>query len=184
MYDLFNNANKLSFLRIILSIIFSIGLCDLYINNNKISIILLILFIIISLTDIFDGKIARKNNLTSSFGSKLDVIADITFVLLSYIVLVYVNKIPSWFLILTIIVFSEFILTSSILANNKDKSLIFDKIGKYFGVICMTIPGMVLFSNIINCNYIVNIIIIITSIMGIISFISRLVKCYKIKKLD
>lgn len=97
MYDLFNNANKLSFLRIILSIIFSIGLCDLYINNNKISIILLILFIIISLTDIFDGKIARKNNLTSSFGSKLDVIADITFVLLSYIVLVYVNKIPSWF---------------------------------------------------------------------------------------
>ena len=166
MYDLFSNANKLSFLRIILSIIFSIGLCDLYINNNKISIILLILFIIISLTDIFDGKIARKNNLTSSFGSKLDVIADITFVLLSYIV------------------FSEFILTSSILANNKDKSLIFDKIGKYFGVICMAIPGMVLFSNIINCNYIVNIIIIITSIMGIISFISRLVKCYKIKKLD
>lgn len=96
----------------------------MYINNNKISIILLILFIIISLTDIFDGKIARKNNLTSSFGSKLDVIADITLVLLSYIVLVYVNKITSWFLILTIIVFSEFILTSSILANNKDKSLI------------------------------------------------------------
>lgn len=96
----------------------------MYINNNKISIILLILFIIISLTDIFDGKIARKNNLTSSFGSKLDVIADITLVLLSYIVLVYVNKITSWFLILTTIVFSEFILTSSILANNKDKSLI------------------------------------------------------------
>lgn len=178
-----NIPNGLSFLRIILSIIFSIEIYKLFNYDNTNNIFIFLLFLIICLTDIFDGKIARKKKITSHFGAKLDVIADILLVLLSYTAFVYSNKIPLWFLILSVMVFIEFIITSRIINNNTlktNKELIFDKIGRYFGIICMSIPGIIIFLDIISfklSNLIIILIIYLTTIMGCISFIYRLNKC-------
>src|SRR5574344_737944 len=47
-------------------------------NNIKLAIIELIIF---ALTDLFDGKIARKYNCISEFGIKLDCVCDKIFVI-------------------------------------------------------------------------------------------------------
>ena len=47
-------------------------------------------------SDMIDGTIARKTNSTSKFGSKLDTVADLVFVVVSMIKLLPVIHIPRW----------------------------------------------------------------------------------------
>jgi len=83
--------NNLTRLRIILSIIIiilmlfpfnmiNIDIPKYLINENMIIdlklVICAVLFVIASITDFFDGKIARKYNLVSNYGKVMDAIAD------------------------------------------------------------------------------------------------------------
>lgn len=86
----FNVPTKLTFLRIILAVVVMIlMLFPFYMvgiefpqylfHNISIdlkTVIAGVLFIIASLTDFFDGKIARKNNEVTNFGKMSDAIAD------------------------------------------------------------------------------------------------------------
>ena len=54
------------------------------------------LYITAGLTDIADGWVARKTNTVSEFGSKLDTIADIIFVIVCLLKLIPVMDIPTW----------------------------------------------------------------------------------------
>ena len=65
-----NLPNKLTLLRIVLVPVY---LLLLGVNMNWAA---LIVFVIASLTDLFDGKIARKYNLITNFGKFMDPIAD------------------------------------------------------------------------------------------------------------
>ena len=47
-------------------------------------------------SDMVDGTIARKLNSTSKFGSQLDSVADLTFVVVSIIRLLPATHIPGW----------------------------------------------------------------------------------------
>lgn len=69
--NIYNTPNALSSLRILLTIVL-IVLVILDINI----ITLVIIFSIAALTDFFDGQIARRFNLKTEFGRKLDMIAD------------------------------------------------------------------------------------------------------------
>ena len=86
-----NKANKITMSRIILSIIIIILLLfpfdqvglefPTYLINGNILvdlkyIIVGVLFVIASLTDFFDGYIARKYNLVTEFGKMMDAISD------------------------------------------------------------------------------------------------------------
>jgi CDP-diacylglycerol--glycerol-3-phosphate 3-phosphatidyltransferase len=86
-----NLPNNLTKLRIVLSIIIivimlfpfdmvNINLPKYLINGNAILdvklLIVAVLFVIASLTDYFDGKIARKYNLVTDYGKVMDAIAD------------------------------------------------------------------------------------------------------------
>ncbi len=69
-----NLPNKLTVIRMILAPIFMALLCFKFIPFNF--FLALIVFIAASLTDMYDGKIARERNLITDFGKFLDPIAD------------------------------------------------------------------------------------------------------------
>ena len=54
------------------------------------------LYIFCGLTDMVDGTIARKTGAASSFGARLDTVADFLFVIASFVKLVPVTRIPVW----------------------------------------------------------------------------------------
>ena len=71
--------------------------------------IALAIFIIASLTDLVDGKIARKYNMVTNFGKFMDPLADKLQVSAAMIALVDMGRIPAWIVI--IIISREFIIS-------------------------------------------------------------------------
>ena len=55
-----------------------------------------VLYLFCGLTDMVDGSIARKTGAVSSFGARLDTVADFLFVIASFVKLVPVIRIPVW----------------------------------------------------------------------------------------
>ena len=55
-----------------------------------------ITYILCGFSDMIDGTIARKTNSTSKFGSQLDTIADLIFIVLSLFKLLPTLHIPEW----------------------------------------------------------------------------------------
>lgn len=98
-----NLPNKLTMLRIIMIPFFVFFLLS---NIPGKDIIALVLFCAASLTDLADGKIARKYNLVTDFGKFMDPLADKLLVCSALICLVDLGRIPSW--VVVIIVAREF----------------------------------------------------------------------------
>ncbi len=102
-----NLPNKLTILRILLIPFFVFFLLTDFVPGSK--WIALVLFCVASLTDLADGKIARKYNLVTNFGKFMDPLADKILVSSAFICLVALNRIPTWIVI--VIISREFIIS-------------------------------------------------------------------------
>lgn len=103
-----NLPNKLTILRTVMIPFFILFLyTDWFHGYDK--IIAAVIFIAASLTDMLDGKIARKYNLVTNFGKFMDPLADKLLVCSALIALVDLNKIAAWIVI--IIIAREFIIS-------------------------------------------------------------------------
>ncbi len=102
-----NLPNKLTVLRVILVIPFVLCLLTGFAGAYS-DWIALAIFIVASLTDMLDGKIARKYNLVTNFGKLMDPLADKLLVCSALICLIQMGRIPAW--IVVIIIARDFII--------------------------------------------------------------------------
>ena len=71
--------------------------------------ICLAIFVIASVTDWFDGHLARKNNLVTNFGKFMDPLADKLLVCSALICMIELDRLPAWIVI--IVIAREFIIS-------------------------------------------------------------------------
>ena len=104
-----NLPNKLTVMRVILIPFFVVSLLAF---NGQVQILRNLaggIFIVASLTDMLDGKIARKYNLVTNFGKFMDPLADKLLVCSALICLIQLGQMPAWMVI--VIVSREFIIS-------------------------------------------------------------------------
>ena len=94
-----NTANKLTILRVILVPIFMIFLL---MESTSMHIAALFIFVIASLTDMLDGKIARKYNQITDFGKFMDPLADKMLTTAAFLVFMEQGIINSWVLMIVL----------------------------------------------------------------------------------
>lgn len=107
-----NLPNKLTILRTILIPFFLIAMLGDEYYGGVIPYgnwIALVIFAIASLTDMLDGKIARKYNLVTNFGKFMDPLADKLLVSSALIAFIELGRIPCWIVI--VIIAREFIIS-------------------------------------------------------------------------
>ena len=95
-----NLPNKLTLLRIVLILPF---LLVLYLDVPGAAYIALAVFILASLTDLLDGKIARKYHLITDFGKFADPLADKMLVTAAMLWFVENGQMPGWALLIVIV---------------------------------------------------------------------------------
>lgn len=103
-----NLPNKLTTFRVILIpfFVFFMLAPNMTGINNYIAVAI---FIVASLTDLLDGKIARKYNLVTNFGKFMDPLADKLLVCSAMICLIQTGQLAAW--IVVIIIAREFIIS-------------------------------------------------------------------------
>ena len=137
-----NLPNKLTILRVLM-IPFFVVFMLWNITGAADKWIAALLFILASLTDMLDGKIARKYNLVTNFGKFMDPLADKLLVGAAMICLVELGRLPAWIVI--IINSREFIISGFRLII----VLIFD-FGGFFGIVEMALIWISLILTIVS----------------------------------
>lgn len=94
-----NWPNRLSIIRILLSPLLMVLLID---NRQGSRIVALVVFAVASLTDLYDGYLARKYGWITNLGKFLDPLADKLLIALALIGLNQIDLVPGWALYLVI----------------------------------------------------------------------------------
>ena len=104
-----NLPNKLTVLRVLLIPFFVAALLWEHGENQTMRWAAVLIFVVASLTDLLDGKIARKYNMVTNFGKFMDPLADKLLVCSALICLIELGQLPAWMVI--IIISREFIIS-------------------------------------------------------------------------
>lgn len=97
-----NTPNKLTVLRLILTVVFTIVFYLEMAAGKTTFLISTIIFCVASFTDFLDGYLARRDNLVTDFGKFMDPLADKVLVAAAMIMLVEIGYMPGWMAILII----------------------------------------------------------------------------------
>lgn len=174
-----NLPNKLSMLRIILIPFMLFFYLATFVPYGK--IIALAIFIIAAITDMLDGKIARKYNLVTNLGKLLDPIADKLLVVSALLLVVVDKTIPHPYgVIVAIIIIGRELLISAFrqIAASKNFVMAADKLGKIktitqdIALPLLFLLSFVTYNVTINANVLLVIQIISYSLIGIATLLT------------
>lgn len=122
-----NLPNRLTMSRFGLTVLFLAALLAPFPYHETVA---LVLFVAASITDYFDGTIARRHGLITNFGILMDPLADKILVCSAFIAFVELEWMPSWMVI--IIVARELAITGlRLLAASKNLVLAAEGFGKH-----------------------------------------------------
>lgn len=173
-----NLPNKLTVLRVIMIPFFVFFLMWQGGENRTFRLIALALFIIASLTDLLDGKIARKYNLVTNFGKFMDPLADKLLVCSALICLIELGQLPAWVVI--IIISREFIISGfRLVAADNGVVIAASYWGKFKTTFQMAAVILMIF-NIPALTLVTNIVVVIAVALTIISLVDYVAKNIKI----
>lgn len=163
-----NLPNKLTIFRVILIPFFVIFLL-LDASNQTYRYIADAIFIIASLTDMLDGKIARKYNLVTNFGKFMDPLADKLLVSAAMICLIATGQLAAWIVI--IIISREFIISGFRLVASDNGIVIAASYWGKFKTVFQMLMIIVLIAN-INLPFFAVLGIILTYVALILTIVS------------
>ncbi|MBQ2473357.1 MULTISPECIES: CDP-diacylglycerol--glycerol-3-phosphate 3-phosphatidyltransferase [Lachnospira] len=173
-----NLPNKLTIFRVILVPVF---LVLLYIDKIPAhNYWAAAIFIIASLTDMLDGKIARKYNLVTNFGKFMDPLADKLLVCSGLIALSDLGKIYGWIVI--VIIAREFIISGfRLVASDNGVVIAASWWGKVKTAVTMVTIILVVLELPFPGSAILNqVLIYISLVLTVISLLDYIMKNYKI----
>ena len=134
----------------------------------------LALFVGASVTDWFDGYLARKNNLVTNFGKFMDPLADKLLVCSAMICMIELNRLPAWFVI--IIIGREFIISGfRLIASDNGVVIAASYWGKFKTTFQMVMICLMI-ANFPQLQILTDIIMWIALILTVVSLIDYLVK--------
>ena len=175
-----NLPNKLTILRVIMIPFFVAALLYDGGANQNMRYVAAALFIIASLTDMLDGKIARKYNLVTNFGKFMDPLADKLLVSAAMICMIELGMLPAWVVI--IIISREFIITGFRLIAAEGGLVI---AASWWGKIKTTVQMVMSVFLIVNfdgkvVNIVENVLIYAAILLTVISLVDYLVKNWNV----
>lgn len=167
-----NLPNKLTMFRVILIPFFVVFmLVDITLYDKWIA---LGIFIIASLTDLLDGKIARKYNLVTNFGKFMDPLADKLLVCSALICLVALSKIPAWMVI--VIIAREFIISGFRLIASDNGVVIAASYWGKFKTTFQMIMICLMIADITAISVLTTVVMWVAVVLTVVSLIDYLVK--------
>lgn len=136
--------------------------------------IALAIFIVASLTDLLDGKIARKYNLVTNFGKFMDPLADKLLVCSAMIALIELGRIPAWIVI--VIISREFIISGfRLVAADNDVVIAASYWGKFKTTFQMVMVCLMI-ADIPQLQLVTDIVMWIALALTVISLVDYLIK--------
>ena len=132
------------------------------------------IFIVASLTDLLDGKIARKYNLVTNFGKFMDPLADKLLVCSAMICLIQTGQLAAW--IVVIIIAREFIISGFRLVASDNGVVIAASYWGKFKTTFQMIGVVLLIFNIPALSTLTTIIVWIALALTVISLVDYIVK--------
>ena len=173
-----NLPNKRTTLRVIMIPFFVFFFLWQNGENYTFRMIALALFIIASLTDLLDGKIARKYNLVTNFGKFMDPLADKLLVCSALICLIELNALPAWMVI--IIISREFIISGFRLIASDNGVVIAASYWGKFKTTFQMVSVVLLILDIPALAFVTTICVWIALVLTIVSLVDYIYKNHKI----
>ena len=170
-----NLPNKLTCFRVVLIPFFVFFMMAPFFEGYG-NYIALVIFIVASLTDLLDGKIARKYHLVTNFGKFMDPLADKLLVCSAMICLIQTGQLAAWIVI--IIISREFIISGFRLIGTDHGVVI---AASYWGKFKTTFQMLMVITLILNLPYtwfqaLGTVLIYVSLALTIISLIDYIVK--------
>ena len=179
MTKIFTIANFVTTFRILLTPLF---IYFLFTPHTYFKIFALLIFIIASVTDAYDGYVARKYSAVSNLGKFLDPLADKILMSTAFISFVVLNLIPLWMVILVIL--RDFMITGlriAISAKNttmETRNSAKIKTGVQIGVVCFILVyiitqewkiflGIAPYVKVVKDYYVIYVLMLLTTIFTV-----------------